>query len=124
RDVGGERVSDLIVRSAPLRGIDVPVVHVPDMIDEFPILFVAAALAKGTTRVVGAAEVRGKESDRTAVMGQGLARRGCGALGVSIEEPPDGAVIHGGSLSGGDADSAGDHRCAMSFAVAGAVASK
>jgi 3-phosphoshikimate 1-carboxyvinyltransferase len=118
RDVGGERVSDLIVRSAPLKGIDVPVVHVPDMIDEFPVLFVAAALAKGTTRVAGAAELRVKESDRIAVMAKGLR-----ALGASIEETPDGAIIHGGAFSGGEADSAGDHRCAMSFAVAGAVAS-
>ncbi len=117
RDAGGERVSDLIVRSAPLRGIDVPVVHVPDMIDEFPVLFVAAALAKGTTRVVGAAELRVKESDRIAVMAKGLR-----ALGASVEETPDGAIIHGGKLSGGEVDSAGDHRCAMSFAVAGAVA--
>jgi len=118
REVGGERVSDLIVRSALLKGIDVPVVHVPDMIDEFPILFVAAALAKGTTRVTGAAELRVKESDRIAVMAAGLR-----ALGASIEETSDGAIIHGGKLSGGIVDSAGDHRCAMSFAVAGAVAS-
>jgi 3-phosphoshikimate 1-carboxyvinyltransferase len=118
REVGGERVSDLIVRSAPLRGIDVPVVHVPDMIDEFPILFVAAALAKGVTRITGAAELRVKESDRIAVMANGLR-----ALGAAINETPDGAIITGGALSGGEADSAGDHRCAMSFAVAGAVAS-
>jgi len=118
REMGGERVSDLIVRSAPLKGIDVPVVHVPDMIDEFPILFVAAALAKGTTRIGGAAELRVKESDRIAVMAKGLR-----ALGASIEETPDGAIIHGGGLSGGETDSVGDHRCAMSFAVAGAVAS-
>jgi 3-phosphoshikimate 1-carboxyvinyltransferase len=118
REVGGERVSDLIVRSARLRGIDVPVVHVPDMIDEFPILFVAAAVAKGTTRIAGAAELRVKESDRIAVMANGLR-----ALGASIEEIPDGALIQGGELSAGEADSAGDHRCAMSFAVAGAVAS-
>ena len=118
REVSGERVSDLIVRSAMLRGIDVPVVHVPDMIDEFPILFVAAALAQGTTRVSGAAELRVKESDRIAVMTKGLR-----ALGASIEETADGAIIQGGSLSGGEVDSVGDHRCAMSFAVAGAVAS-
>ncbi len=117
RVVGGEHVSDLIVRSARLKGIDVPVVHVPDMIDEFPALFVAAALAEGTTRIVGAAELRVKESDRIAVMAKGLR-----ALGASIEETPDGAIIHGGKLSGGDVDSAGDHRCAMSFAIAGAVA--
>ncbi len=118
RDVGGERVADLGVRSAALSGIDVPVVHVPDMIDEFPILFVAAALANGTTRVVGAAELRVKESDRIAVMATGLR-----ALGVSIEETPDGAIIQGGMPTGGEVDSAGDHRCAMSFGVAGAVAS-
>jgi 3-phosphoshikimate 1-carboxyvinyltransferase len=118
REVGGERVSDLIVRSAALKGIDIPVVRVPDMIDEFPILFVAAALAHGTTHIKGAAELRVKESDRIAVMAAGLR-----ALGVSIEETPDGANIHGGTLCGGEVDSAGDHRCAMSFAVAGAVAS-
>jgi 3-phosphoshikimate 1-carboxyvinyltransferase len=118
RSVGGERVADLIVRSAGLRGIDVPVVHVPDMIDEFPILFVAAALAKGTTRVTGAAELRVKESDRIAVMANGLR-----AIGVSIDETPDGAIIRGGHVVGGEVDSAGDHRCAMSFAIAGAVAS-
>ncbi|HEX4481838.1 MAG TPA: 3-phosphoshikimate 1-carboxyvinyltransferase [Rudaea sp.] len=118
RSVGGERVADLIVRSAVLRGIDVPVVHVPDMIDEFPILFVAAALAKGTTRVTGAAELRVKESDRIAVMANGLR-----ALGAAIEETPDGAIIRGGHFVGGEVDSAGDHRCAMSFAIAGAVAS-
>ncbi len=118
REVGGERVSDFVVRSAALKGIDVPVVLVPDMIDEFPVLFVAAALAQGTTRIVGAAELRVKESDRIAVMAKGLR-----TLGVSIEETPDGAIISGGKLSGGEVDSAGDHRCAMSFAVAGAVAS-
>jgi 3-phosphoshikimate 1-carboxyvinyltransferase len=117
RSVGGEQVSDLVVRSAALKGIDVPVEHVPDMIDEFPILFVAAALAHGTTRVTGAAELRVKESDRIAVMAKGLR-----TLGVSIEETPDGAIIEGSTLQGGEVDSAGDHRCAMSFAVAGAVA--
>ncbi len=117
REVGGERVSDLKVRSSALKGVDVPVEHVPDMIDEFPILFVAAALAQGVTRVTGAAELRVKESDRIAVMAKGLR-----ALGAAIEETPDGAVIHGGAFQGGEVDSAGDHRCAMSFAVAAAVA--
>jgi 3-phosphoshikimate 1-carboxyvinyltransferase len=117
REQGGERVADLEVRHAPLRGIDVPVELVPDMIDEFPALFVAAAVAAGTTRVSGAAELRVKESDRIAVMAEGLRR-----LGVAIDETPDGAAIHGGVVGGGDIDSRGDHRIAMSFAVAGLVA--
>jgi 3-phosphoshikimate 1-carboxyvinyltransferase len=114
---GGEPVSDLVIRHAPLRGIDVPVEHVADMIDEFPALFVAAACAEGTTTIGGAAELRVKESDRIAVMTAGLRM-----LGARIEETPDGAVIEGGSLRGGRVDSHGDHRCAMAFAVAGAVA--
>jgi 3-phosphoshikimate 1-carboxyvinyltransferase len=114
---GGERVADLEVRHAQLRGIDVPVELVPDMIDEFPALFVAAAVATGTTRVSGAAELRVKESDRIAVMAEGLRR-----LGIAIDETPDGAAIHGGVMGGGDVDSRGDHRIAMSFAVAGLVA--
>jgi 3-phosphoshikimate 1-carboxyvinyltransferase len=118
RVLGGEAVADLIVRSAPLRGINVPVELVPDMIDEFPALFVAAAMAQGTTHVRGAAELRVKESDRIAVMAKGLR-----ALGVGIKETPDGAIIAGGALRGGAVDSAGDHRCAMSFAIAGLGAS-
>ena len=117
RGQGGEPVADLIVRHAPLAGIDVPVELVPDMIDEFPILFVAAAAARGTSRIRGAAELRIKESDRIAVMAKGL-----GALGIRIEETPDGALIEGGAFTGGEVDSAGDHRCAMSLAVAGLVA--
>jgi len=117
RELGGEAVADLRVRHAPLRGIAVPEALVPDMIDEFPILFVAAAAASGTTRISGAAELRVKESDRIAVMARGLR-----ALGVRIEETPDGAVIDGGRFGGGEVDSAGDHRCAMSFAVAGLIA--
>ena len=117
REQGGERVADLDVRHAGLRGIDIPVALVPDMIDEFPILFVAAAMATGTTTVRGATELRVKESDRIAVMAKGLA-----TLGVRIEETPDGAIIQGGVLQGGSVDSAGDHRCAMSFAVAGLTA--
>jgi len=117
RLAGGEPVADLVVRHAPLHGIEVPVEHVADMIDEFPILFVAAACAEGTTVIRGAAELRVKESDRIAVMAAGLRR-----LGSHIEETPDGAMIDGGRLRGGNVDSHGDHRCAMSFAVAGAVA--
>lgn len=117
REQGGEVVADLLVRHAPLRGIDVPVVHVADMIDEFPALFVAAAAAQGTTTIRGAAELRVKESDRIAVMAAGLRR-----LGVEVTETPDGAAIEGGGLDGGEVDSAGDHRVAMSFAVAGLTA--
>jgi 3-phosphoshikimate 1-carboxyvinyltransferase len=117
REEGGEIVADLVVRAAALRGIEVPVEHVPDMIDEFPILFIAAAAARDTTTIRGAAELRVKESDRIATMANGLR-----ALGIAITETPDGAVIEGGRLGGGDVDSAGDHRIAMSFAVAGLVA--
>jgi 3-phosphoshikimate 1-carboxyvinyltransferase len=118
RERGGEVVADLVVRHAHLHGIDVPVERVPDMIDEFPILFVAAAAAEGTTKIRGAAELRVKESDRVATMAEGLR-----ALGVRLTETPDGAVIEGGALHGGRIDSHGDHRVAMSFAVAGLVAS-
>jgi 3-phosphoshikimate 1-carboxyvinyltransferase len=117
RFLGGEPVADLSVRHAPLRGIEVPEALVADMIDEFPILFVAAALARGETVVRGAEELRVKESDRIAVMAAGLR-----VLGIEVRETRDGAVIRGGTLRGGTVDSAGDHRCAMSFAVAGLVA--
>jgi 3-phosphoshikimate 1-carboxyvinyltransferase len=106
------------VRHAPLHGIDVPTEHVPDMIDEFPILFVAAAAARGTTTIRGAAELRVKESDRIATMAAGLR-----ALGIAVAETPDGAVIEGGAFRGGSVQSAGDHRVAMSLAVAGSIAS-
>ncbi len=110
---GGEPVADLRVRHAPLRGIEVPVEHVPDMIDEFPALFVAAACADGATVVRGAAELRVKESDRIASMAAGLR-----ALGIEVDETPDGATIHGGALHGGEVESHGDHRIAMAFAIA------
>lgn len=117
REQGGERVADLEVRHARLRGIEVPVELVSDMIDEFPALFAAAAAAEGTTVVRGAAELRVKESDRLAVMTAGLRN-----LGIGVDETPDGASIHGGALRGGEVDSHGDHRIAMSFAVAGLIA--
>ncbi len=112
---GGEPVCDLRVRHAPLHGIEVPVELVPDMIDEFPILFVAAACAQGATSVRGAAELRVKESDRIAVMATGLR-----TLSIRIDETPDGATIHGGELEGSASliQSHGDHRIAMAFAVA------
>lgn len=117
RREGGEAVADLRVRHAALSGIDVPVRHVPDMIDEFPILAVAAACASGTTTIRGAEELRVKESDRIRSMAIGLR-----TLGVRLEETPDGAVIHGGPLGGGVVDSFGDHRVAMAFAVAAQMA--
>lgn len=117
REQGGEPVADLVVRHAPLRGIDVPVELVPDMIDEFPVLFVAAACADGRTVIRGVAELRVKESDRIAAMAVGLR-----VLGIAVEETPDGAVIAGGRLKGGAVDSRGDHRIAMSLAVAAQVA--
>lgn len=116
-ELGGEAVADLVVRHAPLHGIDIPLELVPDMIDEFPALFVAAAAASGTTRIRGAAELRVKESDRIAVMARGLR-----ALGIEVEEVPDGATIRGGHIGAGEVDSRGDHRCAMSFAIAGLIA--
>jgi 3-phosphoshikimate 1-carboxyvinyltransferase len=110
---GGERVADLRVRHAPLHGIEVPEHLVPDMIDEFPALMVAAACAEGATRISGAAELRVKESDRLAAMATGLR-----ALGVEVEERPDGATITGARLREGAVESHGDHRIAMAFAVA------
>ncbi|MET1162414.1 MAG: 3-phosphoshikimate 1-carboxyvinyltransferase [Pseudoxanthomonas sp.] len=115
---GGEPVADLVIRHAPLRGIEVPEETVPDMIDEFPALFVAAACASGTTVVRGAAELRVKESDRLAAMSAGLR-----VLGIKVDETPDGAAIHGGQLGSGGVESHGDHRIAMAFSVAAQLAS-
>ncbi len=114
---GGEPVADLVVRHAPLHGIEVPVEIVPDMIDEFPALFVAAACAEGATLVRGAAELRVKESDRLASMSAGLR-----ALGIRVDETPDGATLQGGRLGSGAVESHGDHRIAMAFSVAAQVA--
>jgi len=113
----GETSGTIIVRPARLQGIDVPTELVPLAIDEFPLVFIAAALADGKTVISGAEELRHKECDRIAVMVAGLK-----SLGVDIEERPDGAIIQGGNLSGGEIDSAGDHRVAMAFAVAGIAA--
>lgn len=113
RMCGEEPVADLRIRSSGLRGIDVDPRLVSLAIDEFPILFVAAALAKGITRFSGLAELRVKESDRIRTMAQGLK-----SLGITVNETEDGAEIYGGNLSGGRVESQGDHRVAMSFAVA------
>lgn len=113
RQAGGEPVGDLRVRSAPMRGIEIPLDQVPLAIDEFPVLFVAAACAEGETLLRGAEELRVKESDRIAVMAEGLQR-----LGIMAEPLPDGIRIRGGALAGGTVNSHGDHRIAMSFAMA------
>jgi 3-phosphoshikimate 1-carboxyvinyltransferase len=117
-EVGGEPVADLRVRSAQLHGIDIPVEQVPLAIDQFPVLFVAAACAQGRTVLTGAEELRVKESDRIQVMADGLQ-----ALGVKAEPTADGMIIEGGSMTGGHVDSKGDHRIAMSFAMAALRAS-
>ncbi len=120
REVGGEPVADLRVRHSLLRGIAVDPAIAPSMIDEYPILFVAAALAEGTTVTTGLDELRVKESDRLSVMAAGLA-----AIGARVEESEDGLVIHGtgGDPLPGGATVAGhlDHRICMSFAIAGLV---
>jgi 3-phosphoshikimate 1-carboxyvinyltransferase len=120
REVGGEPVADLRVQGSSLKGIEVPPEIAPSMIDEFPILFVAAALAEGRTVTRGLEELRVKESDRLAVMAEGLR-----AIGARVEETEDGLIIDG---TGGDKLPGGatiaarlDHRIAMSFAVAGLV---
>ena len=118
REVGGEPVADIIVRSAPLKGIDIPPGLVPLAIDEFPVLFVAAACAEGSTRLRGAEELRVKESDRIQVMADGLE-----ILGIDASPTPDGIVIQGGRLGSGRVDSHGDHRIAMAFSVAALRAS-
>lgn len=117
RASGGEPVADLEIRPGPLRGIAVPRELVASAIDEFPVLFAAAALAEGETLVTGAAELRVKESDRIAVMADGLRR-----VGVRAETLPDGMRITGGEIGGAVVESYGDHRVAMAFAVLAARA--
>jgi 3-phosphoshikimate 1-carboxyvinyltransferase len=118
----GEPVADIRVRYKPLRGVDVKPEWVPLAIDEFPVLFIAAACASGPTRLTGAAELRVKESDRIAAMAEGLL-----ALGVTAEPTADGMVVPGKDsqtppdapvFSTGQVDAVGDHRIAMAFAVA------
>jgi 3-phosphoshikimate 1-carboxyvinyltransferase len=118
RRFGAEPVADIEVRPAPMRGIRVPERLVPLAIDEFPAFFIAAACAEGDTVVTGAEELRVKESDRIAAMARGLAE-----LGLATEVRPDGLRLCGGALRGGRIDSRGDHRVAMSFAVASLRAS-
>jgi 3-phosphoshikimate 1-carboxyvinyltransferase len=116
--LGQEPVADIRVRSSELRGGVVDPALVSLAIDEFPVLFVAAAAASGTTEFSGIGELRVKESDRIAAMSEGLR-----VLGIQVDESADGAVVHGGRFGGGTVQSHGDHRIAMSLAIAGSVAS-
>lgn len=113
RQLGGEPVADLRVRGSRLKGVHIGKELVASAIDEFPVLFVAAAFAEGETVVTGAEELRVKESDRIQTMCDGLR-----ALGISAIATPDGMRICGGRMHGGVVDSHGDHRIAMSFAMA------
>ncbi|MGD8908012.1 MAG: 3-phosphoshikimate 1-carboxyvinyltransferase [Chromatiales bacterium] len=113
RKVGGEPVADIHVCASQLHGIDIPEELVPLAIDEFPALFIAAACAEGVTRLSGAEELRVKESDRIQVMADGLL-----ALGIEAQPTAGGIHITGGTLRGGRVASHGDHRIAMSFAIA------
>ncbi len=118
RLAGGEPVADIEVRYAPLRGIDVPAEQIPLAIDEFPVFFIAAACASGTTTLRGAEELRVKETDRIQAMADGL-----DTLGIHTGTFPDGISIRGGHMGGGEIESRGDHRIAMSFTVASLRAS-
>jgi len=118
KEVGGEPVADIRIRSSQLRGIQIPEALVPLAIDEFPVIFVAAACATGETVLTGAEELRVKESDRIQVMADGL--NNCG---IDAKATPDGIIIQSGQLKAGEVDSHGDHRIAMAFAMAGLRAS-
>ena len=119
RQQGGEDVGDVrVCYAGRLRGIAIPEDLVPSLIDEIPVILSLAAVSEGITSVRGAAELRVKESDRLDVMARGLE-----VLGVSLRQYEDGIDITGGIVGSGTVDGAGDHRCAMSFAVLGQVAS-
>ncbi len=113
-EVGGEPVADIRIRSAQLKGIHIPEELVPLAIDEFPVIFIAAACAEGETILSGAEELRVKESDRIQVMADGLIN-----CGIDANATPDGIIIQPGQLTSGTVDSHGDHRIAMAFSIAG-----
>lgn len=119
RNFGSEPVADIYVRHSKLHGIEIDSDLVPSAIDEFPIIFIAAACAEGQTSVHNALELRVKESDRIAVMSEGLNQ-----LGIQSEVLADGLIINGGQIKGGHVESHKDHRIAMAFAVAGCVATR
>jgi len=114
RMFGGEPVADIRIKSSELKGINIPEHLVPLAIDEFPVLFVAAACATGQTVLTDAKELRVKESDRIQVMADGLI-----ALGIDAQPTEDGIVIQGGQIGSGQVESHDDHRIAMAFAIAG-----
>jgi 3-phosphoshikimate 1-carboxyvinyltransferase len=118
REVGGEPVADIRIRSAQLKGVNIPEHLVPLAIDEFPVIFVAAACAQGETVVTGAEELRVKESDRIQVMADGLK-----VLGVDARPTPDGMIIRGGKIGSGKVHAHDDHRIAMAFTMAALRAS-
>jgi 3-phosphoshikimate 1-carboxyvinyltransferase len=122
RTAGGEEVADLVVRASALRGVEVPAERAPSMIDEYPVLAVAAAFAQGRTVMRGLGELRVKESDRLAAMAEGLA-----ACGVSVETEGDALSVEGlGGRPRGNAEIAArlDHRIAMAFLVMGLAAER
>jgi 3-phosphoshikimate 1-carboxyvinyltransferase len=120
RDEGGETVADVTARHSDLEGVEVPPERAPSMIDEYPILAVAAAFARGRTVMRGIGELRVKESDRIALMAAGLA-----ACGVAAEEEPEGLIVSGGPVAGGGrVTTHGDHRIAMSHLVLGLAADR
>ncbi|MBF0305692.1 MAG: 3-phosphoshikimate 1-carboxyvinyltransferase [Alphaproteobacteria bacterium] len=122
RDQAGEPVADLVIRHGALTGVDVPAARAPSMIDEYPILAIAAALARGTTRMRGLAELKVKESDRLAAMAEGLA-----ACGVRVEVRGDDLIVHGDGRppeGGATIRTNLDHRIAMAFLVLGMVAER
>jgi 3-phosphoshikimate 1-carboxyvinyltransferase len=127
REQAGEPVADLVAKAGPLDGIEVPATRAPSMIDEYPVLAVAAACARGRTVMRGLGELRVKESDRLAAVARGLA-----ACGVEVEETADSLVVHGrGGSRGGGRPPGGatietglDHRIAMSFLVLGLAAER
>jgi len=122
RDVCGEPVADLVVRGGKLKGVTIPASRAPSMIDEYPVLAVAAACGEGTSRFLGLSELRVKESDRLTLMAQGLR-----AVGASVEVRGDDLIIHGTGMpprGGALIKTALDHRIAMSFLVLGSVTSE
>lgn len=120
REEAGEPVGDLEVRAASLRGTEVRGEIIPTLIDEIPVLAVAALAAQGETVVRDAEELRVKESDRISMMVRELSK-----MGAAIEELPDGFVVKGGKpLKGAEVESHGDHRIAMALAVAGLIAER
>jgi 3-phosphoshikimate 1-carboxyvinyltransferase len=118
RHTGGEPLGDIIIRGGTLKGIEIGEEMIPSLIDEIPVIAVAAACAKGTTRITGARELRVKETDRISAMARELSN-----VGVQVETLEDGMVIRGPQIiEGGQVNSHGDHRIAMAMAVAGLLA--